>query len=656
MAKLFGLVWRHQRAGDDDESRVDGRADESAAERNRDAMSLREAVLAVRALVRPYPREVRLALVFAVIGSGASMAVPLVVARLFDAIAGSRRLDVVIACLAGWLALALVSAAAIRWRERAVAEVAARVGRDLRIKLADVELRAVGDCESLEVTAISGVEGVTTTIARILPYMVSGLAAVLVAVAAAMVLDWRVGLVVVVAVGPVAWLCARVVKRSQDARGAYTTAIKRLAAEARGFFHPAGRELAAVLRARPQVMARTSDIAADLCDADRARLSVITWPATQILGALLGIAVVGVAYLLGGVSLGAQVAFITLTRQQLTEILTLVLWFQELADQVPHIQTVKEALQVPTERQGGERLQAPAGRIEIRDAVADYPDGRRGVGGLSLSIAPGEAIALVGHSGAGKTTITRLLTGSEELTLRSGAVLLDDVPIQRLDLDLVRQLVVRIPQSSLTFDGIVSENLLPPTGATSEAIRGACQLALLDHEIRSWPNGYQTRIGGQTLAVAGGQAQRLGLARALLRVPGARVMLLDEATAALDPAAADQLLEGVLTYLRGVGIAAVVITHKLPVHSALTRVVVIEDGRAVEDGDPQRLAANPRTAYAQLLATRDRNPDLRTQRQKSHARPQHPAGLAWRRRRPSGHTCVAHVATSAGAGVSADPC
>jgi len=83
-------------------------------------------------------------------------------------------------------------------------------------------------------------------------------------------------------------------------------------------------------------------------------------------------------------------------------------------------------------------------------------------------------------------------------------------------------------------------------------------------------------------------------------------MMLDEATAALDPRAVNDLLEGVLSYLADAGIGALVITHKLPVHPRLTRVVVISEGTAAEDGDPRQLAADPSSAYARLLAARDR--------------------------------------------------
>jgi ABC-type multidrug transport system fused ATPase/permease subunit len=588
-----------------------GASDGGAAQVTR-STSLRDAVRAVRAVrgfASPYARRLRLVVVLALIGSAASAAAPLLVAQLFDQIAGSRNAGALIAWLTGWLLLALVSAGAIRWRNRVAAEVAARVGRDLRVRLADTTLRAVGKAPNLEVTAISGVEGVTSTIAKVMPTMASGLAGVVVAVAAAGLLDWRVGIVVVLAVGPVIWLCTRVARDSYGPMAAYAKGILRLAAEARRFYQPLGLETVRGLGARPQVLSRATDVADELADAERGRLAVDSWPATQILGALLGIAVVAVSYVIGGISLGALAALFMLTRQQLNELLVLAMWFQQFNDQLPSVKLVQDALEMPTERRGGERIEVPVGRVDLEGVVARYAGSvEPSLNGLSLHLAPGEVVALVGDSGAGKTTLAKLLNGSPGLHVEAGQVLLDGRPVESLDPEHLCTLALRFAQTSLIVDGTLEENLLLPAGADRDDVAEACRVAHLQDVIGKWPSGYETPIADEDgPRVSGGQGQRIGVARGLLR-RSARVVVLDEATGALPPAEAGRLLWSLLRWYRSAGRTVLVISHTLPVDPELfERVVVMRNGAVVEDGSPRVLAANPNSAYARLLAARGRN-------------------------------------------------
>ncbi len=595
-------VWR--RPSDGARETTVGCAGELADAPAETAMSLKDAVFALREFTHDYAGRLGATAAMATLAMAAVSAEPLVVAMIFDELLRTRRGDVLIAWLAGWIGLALVSAFAVLVRDRLAASVAAEVGRDLRRKLADRELHALAPSDGLEVTALSGVEGVTAALGVIFPSLMGGLAGLTMGTLTAWILDWRVALVMLGAVGPILWLNTHLSRRLQVATAAYTSGIKKLAAEARRFFHPAGRELAATLRARREVMSRTEPIVSDLREADEKRLVAGNFfPAVKIVGTGMGVAAVGVAYLLGGISWGRQVGFVQLARQQVDMMLAAVMWFAQFANQVPHIQMVSEALAAPIERKGGQLLDKPRGHLEFHQATAGYIDGRAGVTGLSLIIEPGEAVALVGESGAGKTTLGKLATGFPRLELRHGAGVLDGVSLGTLQLDVLRQTIVRVPQTAWIFEGTVAENLLPPPGGTAEDLEWACRLALLHDQILAWPDGYGTQIDSSS--VSGGEAQRLGVARALLRVRlrEARMMVLDEATAALDPEAAQRLLDGLIAYLASDGIGALVITHKLPVHDRLPRVVVLSgEGRVIEDGDPRKLAADPGSAYARLIA------------------------------------------------------
>jgi ABC-type multidrug transport system fused ATPase/permease subunit len=588
-------VWPLRRAG---------RVDDAA----RSPTSLAEALQTVVRFA-DWPRRQTCALSVSALMAGAwSASMPLVVAEVYTSLAGHRRIST--ADLAGWLLLGVLASVSVRYRDRHAAELAGETGRMLRNRLVWTQLNAIGEYDSMELTAVSGVEGVTWMLGRVLPDLATTLYRLLAGTAVAFLLDWRVGIVVVASIVPTVWLCGRLARRARTVRATYAASVKRMAAEARRFWHPAGRELTAtLLAALPIVARRGRAVTHDLAEAEKATFRVNYWPATQILGTLLGISLVGVSYLLHGVPVGVRVAVTMLATQHVAAMLSLVIWLQDMASQIPHIEAVAQALDVPTERCGGARLAPFSGRLEIRDVHASYPDGRRALSGLSLEVAPGEAVALAGPSGAGKTTVTLLAVGSEDLTVESGEMLLDGVPISRLDLLHVRGGVVRVPQRSLIPDGTVLETMLAPHGVPEEQIRWACKLVLMDDEIMRWPDRYQTRIDGDRRRISGGQAQRLALARALLhaRYTYARLMLLDEPTEALDPATSDEVLDRVLSWLKSTGTAALVVTHRLPVHPALDRVVVIRDGRDVENGDPRQLASDPASAYSQLLA-RDTHP------------------------------------------------
>jgi ABC-type multidrug transport system fused ATPase/permease subunit len=554
-------------------------------------------------LTRSHVRRLWLVVGMAVVGNASLASEPLVMAKLFDGIRGSRGMGFVILCLSAWLGLALVGAFAVRLRDRQAAQVAAGVSRDVRRDLAERRLRAIAPTETFEVILTNGGQAITSMLGTVLPSVLGALIGIATATACALSLDWRVAIVVAAAIGPVAWLNNRLAARLGQATTAYAQVISRLAAQVGRHFHSDAREHVAAMSARPMVMAETESVLTDLHHAERRRLVACNfYPATKSMGAVLGIAVVGFAAWLPGLSLGALVGFVALARTQIDQMLALVGWMGAFADEVPHLQRTQEALRAPTERSGGTRPERPASRLELRAVTAGYADGRTGLQELSVSVGCGDAVALVGESGSGKTTLLRVLGGDPSLAVRDGLVTLDGVSTSILELDFLRRSVLHVLQRSWVPDGTVRASLLPPPGTTDAEIEWACRLVGVHDQIVRWPGGYATDI--HSTAISGGQRQRLSIARALLRTLSGdvRIMLFDEATSALDPESAGQLLDRVLSYLSEAGIGAVVSTHKLPLHPRLTRVLVLHDGRVVEDGDPRELATAAHSRYARMLA------------------------------------------------------
>jgi ATP-binding cassette, subfamily B, bacterial len=206
--------------------------------------------------------------------------------------------------------------------------------------------------------------------------------------------------------------------------------------------------------------------------------------------------------------------------------------------------------------------------------------------GLSFEVRRGETVAVVGPSGAGKSTILALALRFYDPT--SGRVLVDGVPLDRVDPKDVRRRMALVPQDVALFADTVSENIrygMPD--ATQAAIEQAARAAQADGFIRALPHGYQTPIGERGVTLSGGQRQRIALARAILR--DSPILLLDEATSALDAeseGAVQAALEAVMRKR-----TTLVIAHRLATIQKADRILVVDAGRIVEEGTHASLVA-----------------------------------------------------------------
>jgi subfamily B ATP-binding cassette protein MsbA len=237
---------------------------------------------------------------------------------------------------------------------------------------------------------------------------------------------------------------------------------------------------------------------------------------------------------------------------------------------------------------GTRAIDRARGRIEFRDVSFAYP-GTAGaaVEHVDFVAEPGEMIALVGPSGAGKTTLINLIP--RFIRPGSGSILLDGVDIEDLRLASLRGQMALVSQEVILFDDTIAANIAygGSRGASREAIRAAADAAYLLPFIESLPQGFDTRIGENAVKLSGGQRQRLSIARALLK--DAPILLLDEATSALDSeseryiqASLDRLMAGRTTF---------VVAHRLSTIEAASRIVVLEGGRIAEVGRHAELLA-----------------------------------------------------------------
>ncbi len=253
---------------------------------------------------------------------------------------------------------------------------------------------------------------------------------------------------------------------------------------------------------------------------------------------------------------------------------------------VPHYERVRPLLEIPPEAAGPERRPGLlSGAIELASVSFAYGDGPPVLQDLSLSIRPGEFVAIVGPSGSGKSTILRLLLGFEAPT--RGEVLFDGRSVGDLDMAAVRRQVGVVLQNGRLQPGSLLSNIGAGRPIALEDAWQAARLAGLEADTKAMPMGMNTVLtdGGSTLS--GGQRQRLMIARALARKP--RILLLDEATSALDNRTQSIVTETVAA----LGLTRVVIAHRLSTIEMVDRVLVIDRGQLVQSGTFRALMESP---------------------------------------------------------------
>jgi ATP-binding cassette, subfamily B, bacterial MsbA len=224
-------------------------------------------------------------------------------------------------------------------------------------------------------------------------------------------------------------------------------------------------------------------------------------------------------------------------------------------------------------------LPAGRGHVQFDDVHFLYPDGRVALAGLSFTASPGTTIALVGPSGAGKSTALALIPRLHDAT--AGTVSIDGTDVRRVTLASLRDAIAYVAQDTLLFDDTVAANIrMGHPDAVDADIETAADAAAAASFIAALPNAYATRVGPGGQRLSGGQRQRVALARALLRNP--RILLLDEATSSLDTES-EAAIQVALGHLRQ-GRTTIVIAHRLSTVRDADLVVVMQDGRAVEQG------------------------------------------------------------------------
>jgi len=286
-----------------------------------------------------------------------------------------------------------------------------------------------------------------------------------------------------------------------------------------------------------------------------------------------------------GISIGVVVTIVLYARQFASPLEQLAMGVANLKQVKSSARRIYEILDMAEEETPAVKRSAPLrGKVEFRDVSFSYKPEETLIEGLSMTVQPGESVAIVGPTGAGKTTIVNLLMRFYDI--QSGQILLDGENIADLSRDAVRDCFGMVLQDTWLFRGTIAENVAyGKPDATRAEIEEACRKAHCDHFIRTMPEGYDTLVGEDATNLSAGQKQLLTIARAMLA--NKPLLILDEATSNVDTRtevliqqAMDKLMEGKTSF---------VIAHRLSTIVDSDKILVLDHGQIVEQGTHQAL-------------------------------------------------------------------
>ena len=284
----------------------------------------------------------------------------------------------------------------------------------------------------------------------------------------------------------------------------------------------------------------------------------------------------------GDVTVGALFVFLTYMQAIYQSMNQIMFVFGPFQDAVVGVGRTFQVLDTPadiTEREGALDIPGFSDEIRLESVRLDHEDGRVALAGVDLVIRRGEKVALVGQTGAGKTSVLHLIPRLHDVT--GGSVTIDGHDVRDLSLVSLRRLVSMVPQEPLLFSTSIRDNILyGRLSATPEEVEEAARAARADAFICDLPRGYDTEVGDRGVKLSVGQQQRISIARAFLK--DAPILLLDEPTSALDAATESDFLDSLERLMAGRTV--VIVAHRLSTIRSVDRIYVLDHGRVVEEG------------------------------------------------------------------------
>ncbi|MEU0679790.1 MULTISPECIES: ABC transporter ATP-binding protein [Streptomyces] len=465
-------------------------------------------------------------------------------------------------------------------------------GRLQRMSLAFFTRTRTGEVQSRIANDIGGMQATVTSTATSL---VSNLTSVVATIVAMLALDWRLTVVSLALLPVFVWISRRVGNERKKITTRRQKQMAAMAATVTESLSVSGILLGRTMGRSDSLTAAFADESERLVDlevrsnmAGRWRMAVITIVMAAMPAVIYWTA--GLALHSGGpgVSIGTIVAFVSLQQGLFRPAVSLLSTGVQIQTSLALFQRIFEYLDLPvdiTEREDPVRLERVKGEVRFENVSFGY-DGKGGpvLDGIDIAVPPGGSLAVVGPTGAGKSTLGHLVPRLYDVT--GGRVTLDGVDVRDLDFDTLARAVGVVSQETYLFHASVADNLrFAKPDATDEELHAAAKAAQIHDHIAALPDGYDTVVGERGHRFSGGEKQRLAIARTILRDPP--VLVLDEATSALDTRteAAVQAAIDALSADR----TTLTIAHRLSTVRGADQIVVLDSGRVAERGTHEEL-------------------------------------------------------------------
>ncbi|MDO0928936.1 ABC transporter ATP-binding protein [Streptomyces sp. TG1A-8] len=554
-------------------------------------------------LFRPY--RARLAVVGLLVGASSlvSVATPFLLREILDVAIPDGRTGLLSLLALGMILSAVLSSVFGVLQTLISTTVGQRVMHDLRtavygrlqrMSLAFFTRTRTGEVQSRIANDIGGMQATVTSTATSLVSNATSVVATVVAMAA---LDWRLTVVSLLLLPAFVWISRRVGNERKRITAQRQKQMAAMAATVTESLSVSGILLGRTMGRSDSLTAGFAQESERLVDlevrsnmAGRWRMAVITVVMAAMPAVIYWTA--GLALQFGGpkVSLGTIVAFVSLQQGLFRPAVSLLATGVQIQTSLALFQRIFEYLDLPvdiTERERPVRLDRIKGEVRFENVAFRYgveDEDRAVLDGVDITVPAGRSLAVVGPTGAGKSTLGYLVPRLYDVT--AGRVTLDGVDVRDLDFDTLARAVGVVSQETYLFHATVADNLrFAKPDATDEELHAAARAAQIHDHIAALPDGYDTVVGERGHRFSGGEKQRLAIARTILRDPP--VLILDEATSALDTRTEAAVQEAIdaLSANR----TTVTIAHRLSTVRGADQIVVLDSGRVAERGTHEEL-------------------------------------------------------------------